>query len=148
MIGLRILQGAAVEILMNLNGVPSIKASELMEYHRSRPRIGSDDWREADEQHHPPLWSLKNKATLPIRAYEALLTFDQASRDLLLVAEAACCKSEVPGKPEPVSAVSGEFIIRHPMRIVASAWGLAWWDDVRTTTSYVSSFEMMKRITW
>lgn len=146
MIGMSVLRGITVECLLNEGDVPSVKATDLMEYHRRRPRTGSDDWRESGEVKHPPFWSFRNDGHLPRKIFESLLAFDQSCRDLLLLAEAATSKSDVPGKPEPLSVVSGEFTIKHAMRVVVSPWGIAWWDDKRTTTSYVAPFEMISTV--
>ncbi len=105
--------------------------------------MGLDDWREGETGKHPRLWTIRDYEPIPYRIHKALMTFDQQGGDIRLVALAAACETDGASSPQ---FFGGEFIIRHGMRVVASRWGLAWWDESRTRTSYGAAFEMIKRI--
>ena len=141
------MRGICVEVLFADHGIAAISEDALVRYHRSRPRIRLDDWREgSDESDYPRLWTEHNNGLIPHRIHECLLAFDQRGGDIQLEALVA---TSITGKivdHEQRSLVGGEFIIRHSIRVVASPWGLAWWDELRTTTSYAAPYEMIRCI--
>ena len=118
----------------------------LLEYHRSRPRIGLSDWREGENRDYPELWTTRGNGEIPDRVHRCLMNFDQRGGDITL--EVLAAKSVCGSRGEQVQGtlVGGEFIIRHGMRVVVSSSGLAWWDDLRTSTSYAAPMEMIRRI--
>ena len=142
-----VLRGTCVEILFADYGNGAISEDALVRYHRSRPRTGLDDWREgSDESEYPRLWTEQSNGLIPHRIHEYLLAFDQRGGDIELEAWAATCITGKIVEQEQRSLVGGIFIIRQSTRVVASPWRLAWWDELRTTTSYAAPFEMIRRI--
>ncbi|MBX3458543.1 MAG: hypothetical protein KF696_01105 [Planctomycetes bacterium] len=140
------IRGIRVEILVEAQSQHQSSSEALIDYHRSRARMGLDDWREGETGKHPRLWTNRDYQPIPYRSHKALMKFDQQGGDIRLEALAAICTSENTLGLQETSLVSGDFIIRHGMRVVASSWGMAWWDELRTGTSYAAAFEMIKRV--
>ncbi|MCA8937209.1 MAG: hypothetical protein KDB68_13505 [Planctomycetes bacterium] len=137
--------GICVEILLEDQSQRMTGLGALMSYHQSRPRTCLTDWREGESRKHPGLWTSCRYRQIPYRVHRCLMNFDQLRGDIQLEVLAAICVSVKAGERQPDSLVGGEFIIRQGMRVVASSWGVAWWDDQRTTTSYAATYEMIRQ---